>query len=409
MPLLDTSALTPFDALISQMREYLYIPDPVPFIAAFGALTANMLVGDPCWLMIVGPPGDGKSEILNSLLGVGQVYEEASIKGEASFLSGTGKKDRAKDATGGILRKVSRHGAVIFNDFTSVLGRNMNDRREILDVLKEIYSGRWTRSVGSDGGRSMHWTGKIALLAGCTHEIDQHAAVITAMGERWVYYRTRSTDSDGFNKSMRAIGNATNAVWRDELRGLVADYFTEQGLEFGVAQERRPLETAESMRLIAMAQVISRVRSTVVRDSYSKEIVSTASKEGPTRLSVTLGQLLVGIERLGVDTERAWQTVGRVALDTLPPRREVVIRAIGGDRGSAGAWRPDGGEDRTATIEEISEIAKISKAVVRRDVEDLQRLGVVEVEQESMDNGALRNRVKLTEWVKEDLRVGWRG
>jgi hypothetical protein len=85
-----------------------FIPDgdPIPTRVMLATYIANRdLAGDPVWMMFVGGSGVGKTERLMTLAVMPDVVLESSITGPAALLSGTGKKERAKDASGGILRK----------------------------------------------------------------------------------------------------------------------------------------------------------------------------------------------------------------------------------------------------------------------------------------------------------------
>jgi hypothetical protein len=39
-------------------------------------------------------------------------------------------------------------------------------RASLLAALREIYDGAWTRHLGTDGGRKISWSGKLAFLGG---------------------------------------------------------------------------------------------------------------------------------------------------------------------------------------------------------------------------------------------------
>ena len=45
-------------------------------------------------------------------------------------------------------------------------------RAQILAALREVHDGRWDRSVGSSGGLTITWTGRIICIAACTTEWD---------------------------------------------------------------------------------------------------------------------------------------------------------------------------------------------------------------------------------------------
>jgi hypothetical protein len=159
--------------------------DKVPTRAVLAAYFANRkLNGDPVWLMLVGGSGVGKTERLIPLSVMPDVVLESSITGPAALLSGSSKRERAKDASGDVLRKLPEGGGVLLlKDFTSIIGMHRDARAEVLAALREIYDGRWDRSVGADGGKTLTWTGRVGVIAGCTTAIDTAHAVISASGD----------------------------------------------------------------------------------------------------------------------------------------------------------------------------------------------------------------------------------
>ena len=70
LELLRATEPSPRDYLaetVGAFRRWLFLPDASPLLAVLGAVSANLREGDPVWLLLVGPPGGGKSEIVQSL------------------------------------------------------------------------------------------------------------------------------------------------------------------------------------------------------------------------------------------------------------------------------------------------------------------------------------------------------
>ena len=189
-----------------RLSGWLYLPDPGPLIVTLAAYVANRLPGDPVWLLLVGPPSSGKTELLNALSGLKDTYSVSTFT-EAGLLSGS--TSRRPDATGGLLAELGRFGNIVCKDFGSVLSESAETRAGLLAALREIYDGAWCRRVGTGGGLTLAWTGKAGLVAGVTETIDRHSATMGALGERFLLYRMPALDDEGrLEQGRRAAANA---------------------------------------------------------------------------------------------------------------------------------------------------------------------------------------------------------
>jgi hypothetical protein len=137
------------------------------FDTVLATAAVNRLDGDPVWTLIIGGPGATKTETVMPLAMPGAIVT-STIASEGALLSGTAKKDAAEDATGGLLRKIGASGVLVIKDVTSILSMHRNARAAVLAALREVYDGRWERNIGQDGGRTLTWIGRIALIGACT-------------------------------------------------------------------------------------------------------------------------------------------------------------------------------------------------------------------------------------------------
>ena len=62
----------------------------------------------------------------------------------------------------------------------------------MLAAFREIYDGHWVCNVGSDGGQTIEWRGRIVVIAAVTTAWDAAHAVMAAMGDRFVLLRINS-------------------------------------------------------------------------------------------------------------------------------------------------------------------------------------------------------------------------
>jgi hypothetical protein len=366
--------------VVTTFQKWLHLPDPTALLGVLGTVAANLLPGDPVWLLIVGPPGGGKTELLQPLAGLPNVHMTSTLT-EASLLSATPTRDKARDASGGLLRNVGKFGTLLCKDFTSVLSMNRDGRACVLAALREISDGSWTRHVGVDGGRTLHWEGKLGLIGACTSVIDQHHSVISAMGERFVMFRLPAIDEEILAK--RALGHeGRETEMRAELARAVRGLFVDLSLT-GVPM----LDDTERNRLIALATLTVRSRSAVERDGHTREVELIPESEAPGRLALALSRLLAGITVIGALRADAWRVVAKVSLDCIPALRLRVIQMLAGT------------ESAVETIT-VATAVRYPTQTARRALEDLTAHGVVR----RVSGGRGRaDTWRLSDWAQKRL------
>ena len=342
---------------VQVFRRWLYLPDPGHLLVAIATVAANRGPGEPVWLLVVGGPSSGKTETIAAMAGEPDVHA-AAIMTEAGLLSGTPKRERAGDASGGLLRSIGDFGIISVKDFGSVLSMNRDTRAALLAALREVFDGSWTRHIGTDGGRTLTWHGKVGLVGGVTSAIDTHHAVMASLGERFVLFRLPElNDEEQGRQALDGVG--AEATMRAELSGAVRQVL---GTVEPDALTRKP-GAAQRDRLVALASLTARCRSAVERDSYSREIELVMMREGPARLAKTLLQLLNALRAIGTDDRTAWPLVAKVALDCIPPIRLAAVRDTLG-----------AGETSTA---DLATRLGLPTQTARRSLEDLAAHGVL--------------------------------
>jgi len=301
----------PLKRALVAFSKWLFLPDPDVVLVTYGALAANHLPGDPTWLLLVGAPGSGKTEALLPAMAVPSVRAVSTLT-RASLLSGTAKKEHADSAKGGLLRELGDFGCIVIKDFTSILSLHREERAEVLAALREVYDGSYSRAVGTDGGKTVSWQGKIGLLAAVTPTVDRHHALMASMGERFVMFRLPEVDAD--SQALRALDHAgKEKQMRAELAEAVTRLF-----EPGLPAEPKPLDGNDKLRLMYLATFVVKARSAVERDGYTRDIELVPGSEAPTRIIVALSRLLAGLDALGASREDGWRIITRAGLDSIP-------------------------------------------------------------------------------------------
>lgn len=300
-------------------RRFLQIEDDSSIEFILGAVAANVMDGDAVWPMLVGASSGGETELVSPLLGLPFV-KEAAVLTESALLSGSSKRDRARNAKGGLLREIGPFGFLVLKDFTSILSMNKDAKTATLAALREVYDGSWTRHVGSDGGQELQWKGKLCAVACCTEAIDEHHAVIGAMGERFAFFRLPPLSRQAMAR--RAISQTgSEAQMRSELQRVVA------GLFAGVEVPALPHEPSEeeTERLVNLADFASRCRSAVMRDPHTRDISLVLESEYLARLAKILRRLFSGMLCVGVERERAWQNLTKIGFDSMHKTRRQIL------------------------------------------------------------------------------------
>jgi hypothetical protein len=198
--------------------------DVINVIVAVAA--SEKLGGDPAWLLVVSGPGAAKTESVQSLVGCG-AHVTSTIQSEGALLSASSKK--TKGSTGGLLRKIGDGGILVIKDVTSILSADSNTRSSVLAALREVHDGRWERNVGSDGGQTLTWQGRIIVVGAVTTAWDTAHGVVSALGDRFILVRIDSTvgRKAAGRRAMRNIGSETEM--RTELAAAVGGLISQVG------------------------------------------------------------------------------------------------------------------------------------------------------------------------------------
>ncbi|MCA1704734.1 MAG: hypothetical protein LC808_16310, partial [Actinobacteria bacterium] len=263
------------------------------------ALAAEKLGGDPLWLLIISGSGNAKTETVQSAAGIEGTIVTSTISSEGALLSATPTKDKVKGATGGLLRKLGERGVLVIKDVTSILAMNRDTRGAVLAAFREIHDGHWARNVGTDGGRTLTWKGRIVVIGAVTTAWDRAHDVIAAMGDRFVLLRMDSTNGRP-EAGRQAIANTgREEKMRTDLSKAVAGVMA--GLDTSVDVD---LTEDEVDRLLAAADLVTLARTGVDYD-YRGDVIDAHAPEMPTRFTKQLTQLVRGGLTLGLSREHA--------------------------------------------------------------------------------------------------------
>ncbi|WNI15222.1 hypothetical protein [Actinacidiphila sp. ITFR-21] len=336
--------------------------------AVLAVAAGERLTGDPCWLLVVSGSGAAKTETVMPLQGAGAVIV-STITGEAALISGTAEKEKAKDAHGGLLRKIGDRGILVIKDFTSILSMNRDARAAVLAALREIYDGRWDREIGQDGGKTLTWKGRLVVVGAVTTAWDSAHAVVSTMGDRFVLVRIDSKTKQGRRAAgLQALKNVSHEVgMREDLSNAVAALIksvdTDQTID---------LTDDDMMQLLGLADIVTLSRTAVERD-YQGNVTQAHAPEMPTRFTKQLAQIMRGGIAIGMDRLAALNVAIRCAHDSMPPLRMALLADV-----------VDSPWSRTA---DVVKRTQLPRKTVDRALQELHLLGLLKVDEQPYGEG----------------------
>ncbi len=368
-PIRPVTTLRDVDAVF---QETLHMPDLGALHVVLASVVANRMAGMPMWLLLIGPPASAKTETVETLADLADVFT-LSTTTKAGLLTGSTEQG----GTGGVLLEGGERFVLVIKDFTTICSEHASTRNEVLAIFRELFDGRFERAVGSGGGRVLKWRGRAGCIACATEAVD--TVDMANFGERWVRYRLPASSEDArFMTGLVALENLGHeAEGRLRRRRVVTDFFA--GLDL---PERPPsLSSDEEDRLILLADLGTRCRSGVVWDAgHRDEIVQAPQPEEVPRLVGELGQLWAGLSGIGVSDPERWRFVEKCALDGMSSMRRSVLDVL----------LAAGHDASTATV---AGHCRLPQTSARRHLQELRALGLVDL------TGERPERWRASEWL----------
>ena len=261
------------EQLEAEVDKVLLIKDRGVVRMVCSTIIANRMTLDPVWLLLVAAPSGGKSELISAISGLDFVFPISDLTVN-TFASG--QKKVGKETS--LLLKIN-NGIMAFKDFTSVLSKNKDAKKEIMGQLREIYDGEYVKRTGT--GEDISWRGKVGAIAGCTEIIYRHLEEMDAMGARFILYNIEQPERKLVARRM--LENAHNIIEkRDHLKQCFKYY-----IEHVISKlKESEIELSEQIKeeLVEVADFSTRVRSAVLTDFKSGLVDFVPTPEMPMRM-----------------------------------------------------------------------------------------------------------------------------
>jgi hypothetical protein len=370
------SSATPLDDVLIAFDDLLLMPDHGAILVALAGVVANYADGDVVWPLLVGPPGCGKSEIVNAMTTAPGVWALSSLTPQ-TLLSGFERKGEPAS----LLLQIGSFGILAFKDLTTVLTMAREAKAQIIGQLREVADGKTEKSFGN--GLRLEWEGKLGLIAGVTPVIDEQHAFLAIMGERFLLYRMPEVHRrDLARRSLARRGHESEL--RERIRTTAGDFL-------GPFQGCGRLDLPESFQepLVELTDIITRARSGVARDGYSRELLYLPEPEAPTRLAKQLAQLGAALLALGVSEAETWRLLRKAGWDSVPAVRCAVIESLARRAEAPG------------TIADLQEETGLPQKTIERVVEDVVSLRLARREKVSGKWHVTPSRIAREYWAGE--------
>lgn len=341
----------------------LALSDPGAVDVVLATLIANESEGDPLWMVLVSPPSNGKTELLTAASHAPNTHALSTLT-KRTLISGQ-KADESDDREPSLLERL-KGKTLILKDFTTILTLHRDDRSEILGVLREVYDGRVSKSFGT--GKTYIWEGKMGLLAGCTPTIDRHWAVLSSLGERFLFYRLPSGGTeDRREQARRALEAAEQkSGLRDDLGKAICRSHSMAHGWYKENTEQVVIRPSIKETLITLADLTAKGRTPVLRDGKTRELIAPSDPEGLGRLVTQLRQLGLALCIIHGNCEPGAEELAilrKVARDTMPPFRARILGALTQHRG--------------VTVADLEKETGLPHATASRELEDCRLLKLV--------------------------------
>ena len=352
---------TTFKSVLDDFQSELHVTDNFSSALALSLATVisiRRFDSDPLWLFLVGPPGSGKTLLLQAFDDSSEEFCVFRSKLTATTLV-SGWVGDGQDAS--MLPRLSGKTLAV-KDYTAVLSMPSSTQEELYGLLRDAYDGSVRIQYGNQ--LEKHYTDcHFGILAGVTDEI--HTSNRAALGERFIKYELIPQGYDPADQIRAAVAGVTrNTDYEQLLKDSISSYLTYK------FQEDAPLPEVPSWtvnRIISLSQVISFLRAVVKRSQG--DLAYRPRPEVGTRLAKQLCKLAQSLA-LVYDKDRVtpaiYRLVQQVALDTATGFPLEIVSYLMQSR------------LRALSKERLRKLMQISPASLGRKLNDLQEIGAVE-------------------------------
>lgn len=270
--------------LKKEIEKYQYFEDTSIIDVSLASIIATRLkLGDPVWLVIIGPSSGGKSQILRPLsMTDNKFLHRVDDLTENTLLSG-GRVSGGADLS--LLNRIGPQGMLVLSDLTVLFSKSPESRAAILAQLRMVYDGEMTKFVGTSD-KPITWKGHLGVIAGSTPSLYAHFEEVADMGERFIYYRMKPYNAEKATRlamtrkvSSRNLDETLGNLYADYIKSVVKEALKQEDIEI-------PTEIKE--RILEIAVFAERIRTPMHLDFRSRDVDRIPVTAMPMRVALQL-------------------------------------------------------------------------------------------------------------------------
>ena len=304
-------------------KKIFYIEDDFSLDLTAAVVASTLLLkSDPIWVIIIGAPSSGKSELINAFSKVKFVYPVSDMT-ENTLLSGMANTVNEPS----FLKQMGTYGCIAMKDYTSILSMRAEKRSVILGQLREVYDGSYEKKTGN--GKNPSWVGKANFIGGATEAIYAVEEESASMGRRNIHYVLPEQDRIQTARIARKNRQDDEGIKlkRAHLQNMITEYMEELSKALPTVLPSVPEEISEN--LIELADFATQARTPAHRN-FKRQLTLATSKEMPMRMSEQLhmlGEIFIYLYEGILNEQQEWGLY-KIALDSIPKQKLMALKFL---------------------------------------------------------------------------------
>lgn len=371
----DAQEVWTIGGILERTRKVGHVDEHVE-VAIAAYLSKELVKKNPIWLLIVGPPSSNKTELVSLLRRVNDVVMIDALTSNP-FVSGSRetKKEKAFD-----LLAQLHNSCYIVKEYTSFFSQSEETVKKLIGDMTAIYDGTFTKHSPTRG--TITYNASFSHIGCVTPEaLRKRQQYMNMIGPRFLMLRYRAMSEP--DKDV-ALQNAWGEGFEEsvaEARQAVQEFIILLRETVRSDAPRPTVPHEIKAKLNVLAKFTARTRGIVhtekdtFKDDDGEEVTHTITAdvqiEEPFRALSQFRTLCIGLAIVRGKpevTHAELATINRVALDSMPQNRADVLTVFL--------------SQASVTAKEAGELLQRHPKTIRRHLEELVTLGVLQKEKE---------------------------